>query len=1087
MSSLKRHEDGETQTGPQPANPLLERQIRRLIATFNLTQISRRAWLTTALALLGVASTVAIWQLHWNSKWHEPRTPLSLGWWAHPIESNPEAALPQFNRRLETVALQPSQNRVWVAGEAGFISVGDNDGRDWSELKYDYDVSTGNLRKSAAPELPGGGASTALGRLRLPALVPSVSAGQPPAGVVASPQEVAFTERGQRQTVTITNQTRSQAYPNSITTDPPSLFAVEQACKVIGPGQQCSVSVQFMPPGPGSYKGRLVVNVTLQAGSTSSAATLYVALIGSSVSNPKTDFTQQSRPAEASQETQPGPKQSNPPADNPKTLPAQPAQSKSGPTPDATRTPASQKQVQIASAEKKQPVVDRSLKTVAASSTPVTPSAPWKPPSRLGTILAMEWTSANAARMVTDDAVIYSTADGGDTWQAQPWNIPGDAAKEHISIGEKDLGRRIESGRARAIVVGKRIPEPTLSALGTDKVVAIARNPASSAVWLIAKFSADTAPTLLRSPNGARFFSASHTGDQGVYWLLPAPWYWLLALPLVLLAAAAAAFAGNEEHKVQESVSNIGIPDRPLKPGEPDAMNLNALAQGLSLFLRNESTKPPLVLAVNGNWGTGKSSLMNLLQQDLKRRGARAVWFNAWHHQKEQQLLAALLQTVRKDAVPPWWTALGFWLRTKLLVKRGRKMWWAFAILFAAGAFLVSLALDIHNAHVGLLWKYTDLWLDAYKGYVKEGVIPSWLKHAPLYTSILGVLYALNGVRKSATAFGANPASLLASFSGFGRIKDLEAQTSFRQQFSAQFRQVVEVLGSHRLLIVIDDLDRCRPEKVREVLETVNFLVSSADCFVILGLARGIVEHCVGLSFSTVVDTMPAEMLGLPPDAELKTEKKREIFARRYLDKLVQMEVSLPQLTEQQARTLLGAESASLLTDESRRKTAEEKRRRKKIENRVRAVFEWTGRWLVPAAVCVSLAVGLWQIAHPLAGPLAVRIERQLNAREGNQKSAATAGAAPAASPQTTASATPSAAAAPAVPGTAIGSPPRTPGLVCDLDRLHNRKAGFNPGRHCWCCYGCCGSSSPRLNAVWIWSPKILRSSAPRWISGHRW
>ena len=142
--------------------------------------------------------------------------------------------------------------------------------------------------------------------------------------------------------------------------------------------------------------------------------------------------------------------------------------------------------------------------------------------------------------------------------------------------------------------------------------------------------------------------------------VFPAPWYWFLALPLVFLAATAATLAPTVSTPVTESVSNLAISDRPLEPGEPDAMNLNSLAQGLSMFLRNQNTKPPLVLAVNGDWGTGKSSLMNLLQDDIRRRGARAIWFNAWHHQKEQQLLAALLQTVRRQAVPPWWTPLGF-------------------------------------------------------------------------------------------------------------------------------------------------------------------------------------------------------------------------------------------------------------------------------------------------------------------------------------------------------------------------------------------------------------------------------------------
>jgi predicted KAP-like P-loop ATPase len=89
------------------------------------------------------------------------------------------------------------------------------------------------------------------------------------------------------------------------------------------------------------------------------------------------------------------------------------------------------------------------------------------------------------------------------------------------------------------------------------------------------------------------------------------------------------------------------VSDRPLEAGEPDPMDFHSIARGLSRFIRNRKTVPPLTIAISGAWGTGKSSLMNLLRTDLRERGFRPVWFNAWHYQKEENLLASLLQNVR--------------------------------------------------------------------------------------------------------------------------------------------------------------------------------------------------------------------------------------------------------------------------------------------------------------------------------------------------------------------------------------------------------------------------------------------------------
>src|SRR6185436_15904762 len=154
----------------------------------------------------------------------------------------------------------------------------------------------------------------------------------------------------------------------------------------------------------------------------------------------------------------------------------------------------------------------------------------------------------------------------------------------------------------------------------------------------------------------------------------------------------------------------------------------------------------------------------------------------------------------------------------------------------------------------------------------------------------------LRGLR----AFGLNPGTLLASAAGSIRMRDLEAQTSFRERFRAEYSEVTQALGPRKLIIFIVDLDRCQPKQVMEVLESINFLVTSGDCFVILGMDRERVVPCVALT----VKDIATELSGGHDDAE-----GRKTYANQYLDKLINIEVPIPALNGADAERLLAPEA----------------------------------------------------------------------------------------------------------------------------------------------------------------------------------
>jgi hypothetical protein len=381
---------------------------------------------------------------------------------------------------------------------------------------------------------------------------------------------------------------------------------------------------------------------------------------------------------------------------------------------------------------------------------------------------------------------------------------------------------------------------------------------------------------------------------------LPPPWYfaiWGLAFGLFFVGRSIPA---AKEAETARAVEPTFASDRPLEKGEPDVLGLAELASGLSRFLRNEATKPPLTLAITGPWGTGKSSLMNLLRADLRSFGFKPVWFNAWHHQKEEHLLASLLQAVRNQAIPPVWRPEGLVFRAHLLLVRARKhAVKILVLLLVAGAVLASeTSGGFHGLDkiAGTLRQTLEHMMDPAQKAPAASLLSQLAALGLSHFAGLGaVATLLIGLYRGLRAFGLNPGALLATAASSIKLADLDAQTSFREKFRNEYSDVAEALGVRTLLIFIDDLDRCQPNQVLDVLEAVNYLVTSGDCFVVFGIDRTRVEPCVALKFKEI----SAEMSGQDDAAH------RREYAIQYLDKLINIEVAVPRLEPADAKALL--------------------------------------------------------------------------------------------------------------------------------------------------------------------------------------
>jgi len=74
-------------------------------------------------------------------------------------------------------------------------------------------------------------------------------------------------------------------------------------------------------------------------------------------------------------------------------------------------------------------------------------------------------------------------------------------------------------------------------------------------------------------------------------------------------------------------------------PTTEDHLDFEASAATLAGILGDENTATPITVGVFGTWGTGKTSLMRmieaaLIKQSRHKRGLKAhtIWFDAWKY-----------------------------------------------------------------------------------------------------------------------------------------------------------------------------------------------------------------------------------------------------------------------------------------------------------------------------------------------------------------------------------------------------------------------------------------------------------------------
>ena len=84
------------------------------------------------------------------------------------------------------------------------------------------------------------------------------------------------------------------------------------------------------------------------------------------------------------------------------------------------------------------------------------------------------------------------------------------------------------------------------------------------------------------------------------------------------------------------------------EPASKDRLNRDKYADAFARLA--ETCETPLVVGLYGTWGTGKTSLMRLIERKINKEKALSVWFDPWQHQFDESPLLALVHTLTAAA-----------------------------------------------------------------------------------------------------------------------------------------------------------------------------------------------------------------------------------------------------------------------------------------------------------------------------------------------------------------------------------------------------------------------------------------------------
>ncbi len=258
----------------------------------------------------------------------------------------------------------------------------------------------------------------------------------------------------------------------------------------------------------------------------------------------------------------------------------------------------------------------------------------------------------------------------------------------------------------------------------------------------------------------------------------------------------------------------------------------------------------PLTVGIFGLWGAGKSTLLNLISKNYEENDdVIYVSINAWMFENYEDAKTAIMEALLRD------------------LKENEKI-----------------PEKIRKSFVSLIKKIDFLKVGTKAASTAAPIIASFVTGNPLPL----VVNLPNGAKEIETAIKSVSDSVKGIKDDY--LKDDEtiddSVVNNVRNFRNEFEKTLEAEDINRVVVLIDDLDRCQPERIIETLEAIKLFLSVKKTTFIIAADENVIQYAIKKKY--------------PNTDGFNIELDKE-----YIEKMIQVPIQIPELSSKDVQNYL--------------------------------------------------------------------------------------------------------------------------------------------------------------------------------------